>query len=179
MKFTSRMAVPSWRQASLRGDRSPPPHSPQQPSSLPSHIKKKTSGSFSLATLREMLSYVSHRDGARRGPFTAGPIFSNARPDLRIALGGGLVKKCRTRTHTTSIPSCSKKFVLHETRTQQRTACAGGAESIKMCTRGWPCPSSASSGPERPARRPHARPPHAHHPTSPPPSSLHALLCIG
>ncbi len=35
---------------------------PQQRSSLPSQIKKKTSCSFSLAPLREMRSYVSLRD---------------------------------------------------------------------------------------------------------------------
>ena len=35
---------------------------PPQPSSRPSHIKKKTSRSSSLASLRERLSYVSLRD---------------------------------------------------------------------------------------------------------------------
>ena len=41
---------------------------------------------------------------------------------MRAIVGGAKEKRRRTRTHTTSIPSCSKKFVLHETRTLHETA---------------------------------------------------------
>ena len=84
-----------------------------------------------------------------------------------------MVKKCRTRTHTTRIPSCSKKFVLHETRMLQRTACAGSAESTKMRADSGLAPRAHRARLQRPRaaappapRRPAARPsPHltTHH----------------
>ena len=72
-------------------------------------------------------------------------------------VGGAKEKRRRTRTHTTSIPSCSKKFVLHETRTlherrqrytrrQRPVASGGGATTAAAAAAAAAAGAAAGSG---------------------------------